>query len=167
MTRKKKQSKTLVSVLADFVNSTADFVTQEQQADLEDYRRISHMLSEASMSLRQCFREIDTLLSEVDLDQGIKERLEHQYNTSIRILQFEDIVQQMLQHSQGQKNALVEAMRVLHKATDQLKSSPSAGKEFLKVVSECKSELQALIGAHKSINPVKQESLDSGDVELF
>lgn len=167
MTQTKTKTENLVRVLAEFVNSTADFVTKEEKADLVDYQRISNILSEASISLRDCFHQIDLVMEETGIDADTKLLLDKQYRTSIRVLQFEDIIQQILDHSQQQKLALVEAMKVLHKATDQLKYSPSEGEEFLQVVSQCRQELDALIASHGKLNPVKQSSLDSGDVELF
>lgn len=167
MTQTKTHTKILVKTLAEFVNSTADFVTKEEKADLLDYERISNILGEASMSLRQCFQQIDSLLEETGIDDDIREKIEGQYRTSIRVLQFEDIIQQILEHSLKQKLALVEAMKVLHKATDQLKFAPSDGEEFLHVVSQCKKELDTLMASHGKLNPVKQSSLDSGEVELF
>jgi len=157
----------LVSMLADFVNATADFVTKEQDADLESFGRIQNILSQAATELRQCFLEINSVLAGSDIRSDIREKLEAQYRTSIRVLQFEDIVQQILEHSQKQKFALVEAMRVLHKATDELKYSAAEGEEFYELVLECKKELDELIATHGQLNPVKQTSLESGDVELF
>lgn len=167
MNRSSGDNEALIGVLAEFVNITADFVTNEQEADMEGFERVRGILSEASEELRKCFREIDSILDGCGLEGRVRDQLSEQYRTSIRVLQFEDIVQQVLEHSQRQKLALVEAMKVMHKATDELKSSVTENEDFFDKVLQCKDELEDLIATHAAKNPVRQSNLDSGDVELF
>jgi len=158
----------MIRALVEFVNSTADFVAREQESDLDSYTRIKIILEEAARELRNCFHGIDEILKNSKLDAGNLEKVNQQNRVSVRILQFEDIVQQILEHSQMQKLALAQTMRQLQEFTEKLdKSDTENSHELKKVIHQCKVELDQMVANHGIFNPVKQANLDSGDVELF
>ncbi len=76
-------------------------------------------------------------------------------------LQFQDLTSQLITHAQGG----IEALRV---ASEEAAAAFSGAADVAKGLESARQRMHALAEVDRfHINPVKQDNMDSGDVELF
>lgn len=89
------------------------------------------------------------------------ESVGREVNAAVTALQFQDMTSQLISHAQ----AGIEALRV---AAEESAAAFAGAEEVAKGLLHAKERMHALAEVDRvRLNPVKQESMDSGDIELF
>ena len=176
---------TLHSLSADL----SRLVITEQRALNGDLARMSNLLREAAHNLRDCFSAMSNQLTEQSaqlrrrqsrgadgkpVSKDIESLLSSTNEISshvakaVRALQFEDILQQMIGHSRQRISQIENVFTLVQKQIEELKGVSREEKDrILKVLRICQDEIAEVQQILNVTSPVKQESLKSGDVELF
>ncbi len=163
-------------------------VIREQQVMGSDLERMSKMLREAAGDLRACFGTMSYQLAQqsaelrkcaVQVQQHEDESdIEHLLLTTneisssvgnaVRALQFEDILQQLINHACLRVGEIEKMFVAIHEQVEVLyQSTGQDSAEIMSVLKKCRADIAAVSHAMQLSNPVKQQSLDKGDVELF
>ncbi len=89
------------------------------------------------------------------------ERVGIEVNTAVTALQFQDMTSQLVSHAQA-------GIQALRAAAEESAAAFAGAEDVAKGLELARQHLQALAQADRMhLNPVKQKSLDSGDIELF
>ena len=167
----------------------SQLVIREQQLLNEELLRMSSLLKEASTNLRQCFtvmgQQLDRQTSLLkQTEQGIQVERRKDSNKenillatteigsyigqAIRALQFEDIIQQLIDHSRRRAAEIEKLFAVLQGRIYDMRDHDARDLEkVLAVLGRCHQEMATVKEALTVANPVKQQSLKKGDVTLF
>ena len=174
----------LLHSIHNLSDDVSGIVVREQQVMDEELCRMSDLIQEAASKLRQCFSSMSEqitlqsaqlcLRSAEDLDKDTQcllsttNNISEHVGTAVRALQFEDIIQQLISHSRSRANEMEKMFVSIHSQIDKLYNSENqAMEEIIVSLKTCQDEINAIREALQLNNPVKQQSLDKGDVELF
>ena len=152
-------------------------VINAEHANLQtDIARMSNIVNEASKNLHDTFHGfqnekkqlLDSLASvQPDGESPGKAAVENTHlQKGITSLQFEDIVQQMLAHANVRLQAIENLMAQLDKKINGFLEDPSDS-ALAEMLNSCKKEIEDARQKLVLDSPVKQESLDQGDVTFF
>lgn len=143
---------------------------------LDAQKTIEHMASKDMMFAIESKQKVDMTFQEMDkLNEYISETLEQVsgttgaigegVNTAVRALQFEDIVRQLIEHVENRLNCY---SNVLDKMKN-IVADANKNENIQTKVEDMRSELNNLskVQDDKESKAVLQESMDTGDVELF
>lgn len=82
-------------------------------------------------------------------------------NAAVTALQFQDMTSQLVSHAQG-------GIQALRHAAEESASAFAGADDVARGLARARERLHALAEKDRAhLNPVKQESMDSGDIELF
>jgi hypothetical protein len=180
-----KQSEELLEQIKEYMQLTTDLVLEEQEAALAELQRMENILNEAATQLRDSFTEIDNLIGEglsgllrdgamaqAGSDnhrpvQSIKSRLSDQYRSSITALQFEDIVKQIIGHSRTRGQGIDEILRNIKARIESLNLSEWSEDALEQAISGSRKDIEVFRDKMAATNPVAQQSLKTGEIELF
>lgn len=175
----------LIQSIHNLSDDISDIVIREQQVMNDDLDRMSNMLREAARNLRECFSamsnqlaqqsaELRTRSAQAKNDTDIQNLLSttneisSHVGNAVRALQFEDILQQLIGHSRLRASEIEKMFVTMHQQVEGLyESEDQDNTEIMSVLKKCQEDIEAVRDALNLSNPVKQESLDKGDVELF
>jgi len=176
----------LLHSIHNLSDDVSAIVVREQQVMDAELLRMSSLIQEAASNLRQCFSSMSeqiTLQSAQlclrsaeaqDLDKDTQcllsttNNISEHVGTAVRALQFEDIIQQLISHSRSRANEMEKMFVSIHSQIDKLYNSENqAMEEIIVSLKTCQDEINAIREALQLNNPVKQQTLDKGDVELF
>ena len=179
----------LQNTLHNLSEDLSRLVITEQRALGGDLARMSNLLKEAAHNLRDCFSAMSNQLTEqsaqlrrrqsrsVDGNPANKDiesllsstnEISSHVATAVRALQFEDILQQMIGHSRKRISQIENVFTLVQKQIEGLKDIKQEDKDrILSVLRTCQDEIAEVQQVLNVTSPVKQESLKSGDVELF
>ena len=181
------QSEALRQTIDKVADNVSQLVIQEQQAMNDDFIRMSDILQEAAKNLRDCFSEMSNQLAKQSARLRTKNNAQHQPSNdnmralmsttsemslhvgkAIRSLQFEDIMQQMISHSRRRAEEIEKLFAVLTSHISGLSADATLRPEqIIEILENCLTDIHAVEQALDLKNPVKQQSLAQGDVELF
>ena len=130
---------------------------------------MSNQLTQQSAQLRQrrgadgkpVNKDIESLLSRTN-------EISSHVAQAVRALQFEDILQQMIGYSRQRTSQIENVFTLIHRQIEDLKTISREDKDrILEVLRICQKEIAEVQQVLNVTNPVKQDSLKGGDVELF
>jgi len=178
----------LLHSIHNLSDDVSAIVVREQQVMDAELLRMSSLIQEAASNLRQCFSSMSEqitlqsaqlcLRSAEAQGTGLDEEtqcllsttnnISEHVGTAVRALQFEDIIQQLISHSRSRANEMEKMFVSIHSQIDKLYNSENqAMEEIIVSLKTCQDEINAIRDALQLNNPVKQQTLDKGDVELF
>ena len=152
----------------------------------EELLRMSKMLQEAATDLRQCFTVMGQQLDQQssllrhgnptvnherrknnDKEKLLMATVEigSYVGQAVRALQFEDIIQQLISHSRRRAEEIEKMFTALQARINNMQDYES--RELVQVLEACHKEIASVKEALTFANPVKQQSLEQGDVTLF
>ena len=152
-------------------------VINTEHANLQiEISRMSNIVNEASRKLHESFHgfqdEKQQLLDALASSQPGSDPLRpekdepNHMHKGITSLQFEDIVQQMLAHANVRLQTIENLMGELNQKISDYMKDPSDN-ALAQMLSSCRNEIEAARQKLILDNPVKQDSLDKGDVTFF
>jgi len=167
----------------------SQLVIREQQLLNEELLRMSRLLQEAATNLRQCFTvmglQLDhqaSLLRQKQPAIPVERRknsnkeelllatteIGSYIGQAVRALQFEDIIQQLIDHSRRRAVEIEKMFAALQGRINDMREYDARDLEkVLAVLERCHQEMVLVQEALTIANPVKQQSLEKGDVTLF
>lgn len=185
----KPDNKKLNNSLHELSCDVSRLVIREQQLLNEELLRMSSLLREAATDLRHCFtimgQQLDqqaSLLRQRDPSGQMERRRDNSreklmlatselgsyISKAIKALQFEDIIQQLIGHSRRRAEEIERMFSAIQDRISDLQEHDVQELEKLLVVLEsCHKEIAAVKEALTLANPVKQQSMEKGDVTLF
>jgi len=181
------QSQVLRQTIDKVADSISQLVIQEQQAMNDDFTRMSGILQEAAENLRDCFNEMSHQRAKQSAQPHAKNNENNQpaknniqaltsatseinshAGKAIRSLQFEDIMQQMINHSRRRAEEIEKLFVALTNHISGLNSDETLGTDqIIDILENCLTDINEVEQALDLKNPVRQQSLAQGDVELF
>ncbi|HKK15459.1 MAG TPA: hypothetical protein VJ981_02050 [Gammaproteobacteria bacterium] len=157
-------------------------VNKEHSMLLSEIARMKNIISEASINLHQSFngmnsdnsellRVLATIKESNDEEHVIKDdynKLMSGQNVSmgIRALQFEDIIQQMLDHARHRIHSIDKLFSILEQKVINFDDAIDI-KKIKETLLDCREEIQKTRKLLELENPVKLDSLGKNDVTLF
>ena len=179
MTEKNDIQKIVHSIASELIQ----VVNKEHSMLLSEIARMKNIISEASRNLHQSFngmnsdnsellRELATIEESNDEEHGIKNdynKLMSGQNVSmgIRALQFEDIIQQMLDHARHRIHSIDKLFSILEQKVINFDDDAIDVKKIKETLLDCREEIQKTRKLLELENPVKLDSLGKNDVTLF
>lgn len=126
--------------------------------DMNDALRSKQEIQDTMARLERLNAEMADAARNIDQHA---ESVGREVNAAVTALQFQDITSQLISHAL----ASIEALRV---AAEESAAAFAGAEEVAKGLARAKERLHALAEADRArLNPVKQESMDAGDIELF
>lgn len=158
-------------------------VNKEHAMLLSEIARMKNIINEASRTLHQSFNGMNTdnsvLLNELATlkecmgkENGIsgdhdKAVLTENMSLGIRALQFEDIIQQMLEHARHRIHSIEKLFSILEQKVNNFENDDMDVDQIKAILLDCQSEIQKTRELLELDNPVTKYSLDKNDVTLF
>ena len=179
MTDKPKQLNTQ-TLLYDLAESLSSLVIREHQILQDELNQVGALVEDAVQQMGGGFRDLNSCVAqqvsliEKNSTAGNQEELNDlaaQVNsctsTMNRVLQFDDIVQQLAGHASDRIAQMQQLFTVLDRDVARLKvvdTDNSESQAQLKIMLECIGKYRQLL---EKENPVKQGSMIAGGIELF
>ena len=158
-------------------------VNKEHSMLLSEISRMKNIVNEASRSLHQSFNAMDShnrklrneleklardsIKSSGSMEESTQENKSPDLNIGIRALQFEDIIQQMLDHARHRIHTIEKLFSVLEDKISSFDNGSGELEKVKKTLHECHIEIQKTRKLLELENPVKLDSLGKSDVTLF
>ena len=183
------REKTVLPAIQELSRIVSDLLVAEHQLQDRELIRMSNLLQEAVSELASCFNVMSDQLvvqssqlrqqnnnknNDKHTDQGINSLMlsTQQMNSCVTravvALQFEDILQQMINHSRQRVDETVKLLKFLHSRLEMLEGNriddPSV---ITEVLQQCKAEVASTCEALELSNPAQQQNMKKGDVTLF
>lgn len=164
----------MLDLVKDLVTATLEMVEIEQKINISDAGRVCNILDEATTRLRDSFNEmdetIDTKGTTDTTTQSDSAALVDQYQRlrqqSVEILQFDDIVTQIMTQCTKRGEAMLSSLYRLYEVIETLEMhDPYVD------LARMRARFRREAIRHKStlnqFDSVKQETLENGDIEIF
>lgn len=177
------QENDIQMIVHNIASELIQVVNKEHSMLLSEISRMKDIINEASRNLHQSFNGMDSdirvlrneleTLKERNADKNentgdrdnTKDALN--LNTGIRALQFEDIIQQMLDHARHRIHSIEKLFSILERKINNF-SDDAADTEIIRtMLLECHAEIQNTRKLLELENPVNPDSLTKNDVTLF
>lgn len=169
-------------IVHDIASELIQVVNKEHSMLLSEISRMKEIVNEASGNLHRSFNGMDSdnrmlRLELQKLREGITEKSDKKeecdslhtgqsMKVGIRALQFEDIIQQMLNHARHRIYSIERLFSTLEQIVDNFDDNADPGK-IRSVLLECHAEIQNTRKLLELENPVNLDSLTKNDVTLF
>jgi methyl-accepting chemotaxis protein len=140
----------------------AEVASKDMNFAIQSKVRVDGMLKQVS--------DVNALVGERLKDvSGMAERIDQRVADAVRSLQFEDIVRQLTDHARRRLAALEGIARQLDAASARLHALPGADvRAYAGTLGDLSQGLRVAAAAvNDSGRPVAQQSMRSGDIELF
>ena len=166
----------------------SDLLVEEHELQDRELVRMSNLLHEAVSELSSCFSVMSDQLvvqsSELRSKNKTNNELTNNQNMNslmmttqqmnscvtraVVALQFEDILQQMINHSRQRVETAVKLLKYIHSRIeileqDHVMNSPV----ILEMLKNCQAEIASTCEALDLNNPAQQQTMKKGDVTLF
>lgn len=172
--------------LEDYIYSLLDdlnaLVVREQLSLQEELSRVNSIISDAIETLTENFTSLNLKIElqsqymregfsvenrELRLEQ-VNREIDKNLTATIRSLQFEDIVQQLTAHSRNRTVNMENLFVKIINHIGQLKGQNIRNKDnFFLLLNEIKEDIEEFRVVLNRENPVKQQSMHEGGIELF
>jgi len=184
-----KHKQELSESLSEIAEDVTQLVIREQQVMNEDFKRMHAILKEAAGNLRECFNDLRTQFAmqseHLRLHPGVKENeqsengnagitlsgtaeIDAHISKAVRSLQFEDIMQQMINHSRRRAEEIERLFVVIAEHLHELQQNNTDDPEqIIHSLNNCIADIDSVKKALNLENPVTYKSLQQGDIELF
>ncbi|RMG38647.1 MAG: methyl-accepting chemotaxis protein [Gammaproteobacteria bacterium] len=144
-------------------SSIAELASQDMSFAIQSKQRVQETLER----IDQVNGEVERTMAELS---DIGQQIDQLVGDAVRSLQFEDIVRQLAEHSAGRLDQMQAMVKALCDGMEQLRadgrSDPAEMTARLQALGEAVSAQRAECQA-RGQGPVRQESMDAGEVELF
>ena len=180
MTDNSKQSNTQ-ALLFELAESLSSLVIREHQILQAELNQVGSLVEDAVKELGGSFRGLNACVTEhavfsneTDVDDNhsglidMSEQINVYTSNMKRVLQFDDIVQQLAGHASDRIGHMKELFAVLDKDVAKLKSVDfEQNSESLNQLAQMLEDIGKYRQMLEKENPVKQGSMDAGEIELF
>ena len=185
-------SKTKSSGAHEMLYGLADdlhyLVNREHQVIGDELDQMSALVSDAIKTLVKSFNNLNiNMVDQAELVQEIVaaggndkgnntanyqqeflklgQEMKQNIATTVRSFQFEDIVQQLVVHCRTRSNGMEQLFSRLDKGLEQLKTAEK--QQTIQIVNDMQKDVAEVRALLERENPVKQDSMRAGGIELF
>lgn len=183
-----KHVQTTLNAVQELSRMVSDLLIQEHELQDRELVRMSSLLHEAVSELSSCFSVMsDQLvlqsselrirnntsgeaLNDQDMDSLMltTQQMNSCVTRAVVALQFEDILQQMINHSRQRVEETVKLLKYMHSRIETLKDDHiNDTPAILEILKNCQTEIINTCEALNLNNPAQQQSMKKGDVTLF
>ena len=168
-------------LLYELAESLSSLVIREHQILQDELNQVSSLVEDAVLELGGSFRGLNACVTEhavfskeADAEGGkssltdMSEQVSGYTSNMKRVLQFDDIVQQLAGHASERIAQMQELFAVLNQDVDKLKTLESDN--HVESLNQLENMLEIIIKYRQLLekeNPVKQGSMSAGSIELF
>ena len=188
MAMTKVNNQSLINQVCTLCQEAGKLIIEEQKLLDNELVRMSKLLKEATSDLSGCFSVMSDQLSRqkikirsssiADNNTDVEYEIDTLLSTTSEInsvvvkavisLQFEDIIQQLVQHSRQRIEKIDLMCRMLDTKISTLIDSDSTDtSSLLKMLEACQADLDKARKALDLNHPAQQQSMSKGDVTLF
>ncbi len=178
----------VLDVLKTLSRTASDLLIEEQQLLDSELQRMSKLLHEAVVNLSECFSAMSNQItvqavqirssggevtgagaSSQDISGLLSttQQMSSFISRAVIALQFEDILQQLVNHSRQRVEETENLLRCIHANIENLKPEVMSNAAILEMLKTCQDEVGKTREALTLSNPARQETLNKGDVMLF
>lgn len=158
----------MLDLVKDLVTAALEMVEIEQKINISDAARVQNILSEATTGLREGFSEVDAALEAAE--SGDSPALDVQYRKlrqkSVEILQFDDIVSQIMTQCSKRGEAMLSSLYRLYEVIETLEMHDPYV-DLARMRARFRRESTRHRATLSQFESVKQETLQNGGIELF
>lgn len=129
---------------------------------LQSKHHVHEMMGEIQVMNAKMSRSADEL-------RGISEDIGNGVNTAVTSLQFQDLTSQLLAHAKSRIDALEGIMQDVAKLCGNDRRGTRTQEDYLAGIAKLKTSIRETAAALREaeLHPVKQETMATGDIELF
>ena len=184
----KTESSDAQAVLYGLADDLHYLVNREHQIIGDELDQMSSLVSDAIRTLVKSFNNLNiNMVDQAELVQKIvaaegndkgkntadcqqeflklSREMKQIIATTVRSFQFEDIVQQLVVHCRTRSNGMEQLFSRLDKGLGQLKSAEK--QQMTQIVNDMQKDVAEVRALLERENPVKQDSMRAGGIELF
>lgn len=188
MSNNKNEPSDTQTVLYGLADDLHYLVTREHQIIGDELEQMSSLVSDAIKTLVKSFNNLNiNMVDQAELVQKIvasqagekakqaaecqqefvklSQEMKQNIATTVRSFQFEDIVQQLVVHCSTRSNGMEQLFTRLDKGLKQLKTAEKH--ESAQIVNDMQKDVAEVRALLERENPVKQQSMSAGGIELF
>lgn len=158
----------MLDLVKDLVVATLEMIEIEQKINISDTARVRNILSEATTRLRDSFTEMDDAIDRQD-DNALG-ALTNTYRglrrESVEILQFDDIVSQIMAQCSRRGEAMLNSLYRLYEVIETLEMHDPYI-DLARMRARFRRETLRHKNMLDQFDAVKQEDLNNGEIELF
>ena len=142
-------------------DSVGEVASKDMNFAIKSKARVDEMIEHLS-------KLNDTISINLTQISGISNRINHLVGNSVRSLQYEDIVGQLVQYSERQLAQVESIINIVHSGINELsKGNSSSEQQYIESIGMLRHQITDHMNLHKNIKPVEQKSMDQGEIELF
>ena len=147
--------------IKDARDSVGEVASKDMNFAIQSKARVDEMI----LHLTKLNDSIATNLSNIsDISKGINQMV----GNSVRSLQYEDIVRQLVGYSEVHLGRIEQVMVSMHAGVNELTNDPEiSDKKYIGGFKELRKKLQSEFTQEKAHKPVDQTSMEEGEIELF
>ena len=182
------QKKITLEAIQELSRTVSDLLIEEQQLQDRELKRMSSLLHEAVTELSDCFAVMNDQLvahsaqlqsrsktdDEIENGQDMTplvlstQQVNSCVTRAVVSLQFEDILQQMINHSRQRAEETEKLLRYIRSSIEALESGQvSDTGVILDMLQKCRTKVASTREALNRSNPAQQQTMKKGDVTLF
>lgn len=188
MSKKQNKISDTQTVLYGLADDLHYLVNREHQIIGDELEQMSALVSDAIKTLVKSFNNLNiNMVDQSDLVEKIvaaanskipnstadnqeefvelTREMKRNIAATVRSFQFEDIVQQLVVHCRTRSDGMERLFTRLDKGLTQLKTAEE--KQAIKIVNNMRKDVADLRALLERENPVKQDSMKAGGIELF
>lgn len=162
----------------EFANEIREVVVTSN-SNIEDAKKIISDIASRDMTtaiqskghVEQMLSDLEhfntTLSSNLERLSGMSQRIGEDVATSVRTLQFEDLVNQVLEHATADLGRVEGFLVELESRVSAMTSVRVEGQTDAELAEQIRAVVNELGNASRRVSPVAQQNLSEGDVDLF
>ncbi len=173
---------TNIELVKEIIDDLLHILCKEHETLAGELARMRIIVDEASNNLQESFngmnkenqllkQKMDSLFAddtrEMDIMGLNNENMSKFLSLGIRSLQFDDIMQQMINHANRRVTILMALLEYVKQQSNGNNFSNADQQSILEMLEKCKAQINETKKTLELDNPVTQHSMNSGDIELF
>ncbi|OGT19871.1 MAG: hypothetical protein A2342_01010 [Gallionellales bacterium RIFOXYB12_FULL_54_9] len=159
-----QQIRRSVNQVHEAITGTEQSIKQMASVDMDFALHSKNRMDNVMAHARQINRDMSQAISR---QAEISDKVGQVVGSAVTSLQFQDMVNQLLQHSMRRLDCMQNVWRRLQEHADRARLSGGMVGDEVELVRQEILDLFDQANQVSARNPVRQESLQSGDVELF
>lgn len=158
----------MLDLVKDLVVATLEMIEIEQKINISDAYRVRNILSEATTRLRDSFTDMDDAIdgSDIKAPSAITAPYQKLRRESVEILQFDDIVSQIMTQCSRRGEAMLNSLYRLFEVIETLEMHDPYV-DLARMRARFRRETLRHKNMLEQFDAVKQEDLNNGEIELF
>ena len=158
----------MLDLVKDLVTATLEMIEIEQKINISDASRVSNILDEATTRLRNSFNEMDATVESTAMSKPtlLVDQYQQLRQDSLEILQFDDIVSQIMVQCTKRGEAMLSSLYRLYEVIETLEMHDPYV-DLARMRARFRREALRHKSTLNQFDSVKQESLENGDIEIF